>query len=263
MIREIVGILLPPASIATLAMALLLTRARAARALGLCALAVFIALGTPLASDWMLSRLSVQDERRTPGEATAIVVLSADGVRVAETPDLEPGMLTLERMRVGARLAKRTGLPVLTSGGRADGAATTLAQMMKASLRDDFGVRTRWTEDESADTWENAAYSARILRQAGIGKVYLVTHAWHMPRALKAFRKAGIDAVPVPVHPVIYGFAWTDLIPTAHSWYRSYLAIHEITGLTYYRMRDPPARTDPAATRGTQGDGTTEGVAKR
>jgi uncharacterized SAM-binding protein YcdF (DUF218 family) len=45
-------------------------------------------------------------------------------------------------------------------------------------LQDDFQVPVRWEEGRSADTWQNAEFSARILHQAGISRVYLVTHSW-------------------------------------------------------------------------------------
>ena len=43
--------------------------------------------------------------------------------------------------------------------------------------------------------------TASILQEAGIQRVYLVTHAWHMRRALLAFHRFGITATPAPVRP--------------------------------------------------------------
>lgn len=53
-------------------------------------------------------------------------------------------------------------------------------------------------EWRSGSTRENARYSAELLRARGIEDVALVTCDDHMPRALRAFRRAGLRATPVP-----------------------------------------------------------------
>ncbi len=166
-----------------------------------------------------------------------LAILSADVERAAAPMDADVGPLTLERERAGAVLARRTGLPVLVTGGLVT-APPPVGQMMAASMAADFGVPVRWTEDRSATTWENASFSAPMLRQAGISRVYLVTHAWHMRRALLAFRRAGIDAVPAPVR-MDPGPRWTlgELVPRTSAWERSFFALHEWLGLLFYMVR--------------------------
>jgi uncharacterized SAM-binding protein YcdF (DUF218 family) len=57
----------------------------------------------------------------------------------------------------------------------------------------------------SRDTRENAQYSAALLRDLDVQQVVLVTHGWHMPRALRAFKdaaareKAQWEIVPAPM----------------------------------------------------------------
>ncbi len=53
-------------------------------------------------------------------------------------------------------------------------------------------------EEESHSTAENARYSARILRERGVGRVLLVSDPYHLFRARQNFRLQGIDAIPVP-----------------------------------------------------------------
>jgi uncharacterized SAM-binding protein YcdF (DUF218 family) len=48
----------------------------------------------------------------------------------------------------------------------------------------------RWVEPKARDTLENAQYSVAMLRDVNVKQVVLVTHGWHMPRALQAFRQA-------------------------------------------------------------------------
>ncbi|MFM2210004.1 MAG: hypothetical protein RIQ96_1647, partial [Pseudomonadota bacterium] len=45
----------------------------------------------------------------------------------------------------------------------------------------------------------NAAQMAALLRRDGVRRIALVTDAWHMPRAQRAFEKAGFEVVPAPM----------------------------------------------------------------
>jgi uncharacterized SAM-binding protein YcdF (DUF218 family) len=54
-------------------------------------------------------------------------------------------------------------------------------------------------ESASRDTYENAAFTARLIKPAAGQRWLLVTSAWHMPRAIGCFRQAG---VPVEAWPV-------------------------------------------------------------
>lgn len=60
-------------------------------------------------------------------------------------------------------------------------------------------------ERRSRDTRENARFAASLLRRRGIDRVALVTCAWHLPRATKLFRAAGIDVDGIGVPPVEAG----------------------------------------------------------
>jgi uncharacterized SAM-binding protein YcdF (DUF218 family) len=198
---------------------------------------LLVLLGMPLISTGLLNSLAPGPS--PPGPIPkAIVILSADAVRRDRPNDLEPGRLTLERTRAGAALQRRTGLPVLVSGGHVGDSDMSLAGMMARSLHDDFGVPTRWTEDRSRDTWENAAFSAAILKPAGITRVYVVTNFWHMRRALLAFRAAGLDPVAAPVRmPYWPPFSLSQLVDRTSAWTRSYDSLHEWVGLLYYSVR--------------------------
>ena len=108
---------------------------------------------------------------------------------------------------------------------------------MRDALDRDFGVEVKWTEPLSRNTLENAGLSAGILRGAGVGAVYLVTHAWHMPRARGAFEQAGLAVVPAPTafttrrKPGV--LAW---VPDARALRDSSAALHEMLGRAWYRL---------------------------
>lgn len=107
---------------------------------------------------------------------------------------------------------------------------------MRIVLAEDFVVPVRWTEDASDNTYENARNSYRILQKAGISKIYLVTHAWHMMRAAAAFRRAGFEVIEAPT-----GFTTryhTDLLaflPRAAALQDSAMFVHEGIGILWYR----------------------------
>ncbi|HCS06593.1 MAG TPA: hypothetical protein DIW67_05580, partial [Pseudomonas sp.] len=132
--------------------------------------------------------------------ADAIVVLGSGRERgdPAWGSD-QPTGTGLERQRYAARLAKASGLPLVTTGGLHYGTPPSEAQLMADSLRDDFGVQVRWKEERSRTTWENAQMTADLLLPQGIKRVVVVTQAWHMPRAVWSFEKAGFEVVAAPV----------------------------------------------------------------
>lgn len=96
----------------------------------------------------------------------------------------------------------------------------------------------RWTEDASDNTLENARYSFRTLQQDGIGKVYLVTHAWHMPRAADAFRRAGFEVVEAPTaFTTRYRTDLLAFLPRAEAAKNSRIFVHELIGSLWYRLK--------------------------
>lgn len=146
--------------------------------------------------------------------------------------------LTLPRLRYGARLHRETGRPILVSGGRPLGNRVSEARQMKDALEQDFRVPVRWLEDTSDNTFENAHHSFSMLQQQGIRRIYLVTHAWHMPRAAGIFRRAGFEVVEAPTEFTTHHR--TDLIaflPRAESLVDSKIFVHEAIGLLWYRVR--------------------------
>ena len=181
--------------------------------------------------------LSDQNQSASP-DPQAIVILGGDVTH--DATGFEDGPGTLERLRVGAALWRRTRLPVLVSGGATWPDEPAVAGLMAESLQNDFNVPVRWIEDRSKDTWGNARESAAMLGAAGVSSVYLVTHTWHLRRALLAFRRWGLAARPVgvpadrgPDEPLYL------LLPRASAWYASYEGLHELMGLLFYSLRHP------------------------
>lgn len=197
------------------------------------------ALLAPLEAGLPLTLPANAPASASPG---AIVILSANSFRNREDGDALPridiGDVTLPRLRIGAALHRRTGLPVLVTGGVLAADEPPIANLMAASLRADFAVETRWIEAESIDTWENARLSAILLHAAGINSVYLVTHPWHMRRSLLAFAHFGITAIAAPTSLDLGPDDTFDtFVPAVRAWTMSYYAIHEWVGLAVYTLR--------------------------
>ena len=145
---------------------------------------------------------------------------------------------TLVRLRYGAKLQRETGKPVLVTGGKPLGNSIPEAQQMRVSLEQDFRVPVRWTEDESDNTFENARFSFHILQQAGIHNIYLVTHAWHMPRAADIFRRAGFEVIEAPTaFTTRYRTGLLTFLPQAAALYDSRIFVHEVIGLLWYKLK--------------------------
>jgi uncharacterized SAM-binding protein YcdF (DUF218 family) len=68
--------------------------------------------------------------------------------------------------------------------------------------------------------------------------IVLVTHAWHMKRALWSFERVGLHAIAWPA-PLTYDEAERidDFLPQVGALEASYRALHEMIGLAYYRLR--------------------------
>lgn len=241
-------ILMPPASLLVLMLAgalLLRPAPRTGRTLIALGILLLYVLSTALVSSQFMKFLD-RDQRppillsRTdPAHAhSAIVILSGDMRDAApEYGGDTVGPLTLERLRYGAYLARRSGLPILVTGGKIDPHGPPIALLMRQVLETEFGVPVKWVETASRNTHENAVFSTRILKSAGIDRILLVTNAWHMPRAEIAFRGSGLKVVPAPTgysrnRP---GFL-ESLVPSPEELLRSAYALHEMIGNLWYRL---------------------------
>lgn len=55
-------------------------------------------------------------------------------------------------------------------------------------------------EDQSTDTRENLLFSRKILTKQQMTQAYLITHDYHLARAILYAKQAGLSVEPVPVH---------------------------------------------------------------
>jgi uncharacterized SAM-binding protein YcdF (DUF218 family) len=184
----------------------------------------------------------------------AIVVLGG-GTESAEYP--RPGVevnAAGDRVIYAARLYKQGVSPhLLLSGGYItwlSGRLTTPASDM-SDLLQLMGVPADalWLQPKSQNTYEDALYSAEILREKGIQRIVLVTSAIHMPRSVALFEKQGFEVIPAPADYTVTQANWetllslnpatllVNLVPNVGSMSLTSNALKEYLGFFVYHLR--------------------------
>jgi uncharacterized SAM-binding protein YcdF (DUF218 family) len=239
------SLLLPPVSLLVLALVGLLIEPRYRRlghGMGIVGVVGTLVLAMPIVGWGFMSALEQDLPLQPPPDAPpqAIVILGGDLQRSGHTTvTFDPGPLSLERLRYGAQLYRQTHLPILITGTHERADEPPVAGVMADSMEHDFQVPVQWVEDQAHDTWENAQFSAAILREHGIRSVYVVTQAWHMRRALIAFSSAGITvtAVPTRLDRIPGPYLAMAFVPSVSGWLASFYAMHESVGCAWYALR--------------------------
>ncbi len=202
--------------------------------------AVLLAVVILPVGNWLIRPLEQRFEPyvECPGRELAGILLLGGGQasitvdgRIEE--ELNEGA---DRMRYAAKLARRyPRLPVVIAGGQvypregaraeADGMADILIEqgVYPTRLRLESGSRT---------TAENAANAAGLASEPG--KWLLVTSAFHMPRSMGTFRKAGVDVIAAPADWRVDDRSVSIQFTAADRLERLDLAAREYLGLAGY-----------------------------
>lgn len=111
-----------------------------------------------------------------------------------------PGPALRRRVEYGVALFLDCGAGHIVFSGGVVGPPPAEAQVMRdmaVALGVDGGRIV--IEDEARNTFENAVYSGRIIREQNWRRVLLVTDSFHLPRAAFIFSRLGIEVEPVGV----------------------------------------------------------------
>jgi len=207
-------------------------------------LSALFLLSLPVVTKGLMSPLQqaqALDLNEIENDAPSIIVVLGGGRanRYEEFHGDTVNEISLQRLRYAAWMDRRTQVPILVSGGRVEADDLRAeANLMQDVLQKEFLLKAEFVEGDSRNTFENALYSAKILKQINMTRIYLVTHAWHMPRAKRAFESQGIEVVAAPT--AFYGDKKTsvyDFLPDAKALRYSYFALHEYLGLMWYSLR--------------------------
>ena len=245
MINLLKYLVLPPTGNALLALLglLLIFRkwTKTGTALLLAALLSLILLAMPVVSHWLTQPLEKYPplSLETAGQQQAIILLGGGRAYSGKEygwPDA-PSEASITRLSYAAWLHRKTGLPLLLTGGSKHGEALSEAQLMQQLLEESYGIKAQWLEERSHNTHENALFSAELLQEQGINQVILVSHAWHLARAVPAFERQGLEILPAPLQfttpPTSGLIGW---IPRAYHLNKSSQALHEYLGRVVYRL---------------------------
>ncbi|MCB1504918.1 MAG: YdcF family protein [Hyphomicrobiaceae bacterium] len=145
-----------------------------------------------------------------------------------------------ERITETARLATRhpEAKVVVTGGVAAFVSSGVEGSSAVAALLRDLGIAADRliVETKSRNTYENASMTLPLINAKPGEAWLLVTSAYHMPRAVGIFRKAGLDVIPYPVDYRLRGpedmGRWFKAIPEGLR--RCDLAVKEWAGLIAY-----------------------------
>jgi len=246
-LSKILGFFALPSNLVTvvglIGVLLLLTRfKRTGRALMVTSLVLLAIIGlTPLGNALIMPLEGRFPPWRGNGDVTGIVVLGG-----AITPDVSIARNEVslnesaERLTGAALLAAAyPRAKIIFSGGdaglvRAEGAEAPLARQLLLGLGLPPGRLI--IEDRSRNTVENAEFSKELADPKPGDRWLLVTSAYHMPRAIGVFRRAGFDVEAFPVDWRTVGFpdALAPSTSVADGLKRTDTAVREWVGLLVY-----------------------------
>ncbi len=193
--------------------------------------------------DWMLTPLENLFPASKPDHVDGIILLGGDEKPLLSEKRGQPVVFdSLHRYVEFTRLAKEYPQAKLVfsggSGRLAPEAKLKDAEVAKRELASmSAPVDHIIFEDASRNTRENATKSAEIVKPTPQQNWLLVTSAWHMPRSMAVFRKAGWNVYPMPAGYMTGG----DLVLKPQLDIEDHLkkmtiAMHEYYGLIAYRL---------------------------
>lgn len=129
---------------------------------------------------------------------------------------------------------------VVLSGGALEGDISEARGMAHVMKQQGVPDEALLLENASRTTYENATQTEEELKEHGVKRVLLVTSALHMPRAMAAFSKQGISAIPASAPPQIVlppDGSVTPWLPHMRTLEASRSIIKEYAGLLVYWLR--------------------------
>jgi uncharacterized SAM-binding protein YcdF (DUF218 family) len=139
---------------------------------------------------------------------------------------------------------------VVVSGGSSYSHEVSEASIMKDYFAS-FGIAPERivTEDRSLNMAQSAQFTANLLHPDPSSRWLLLTYGHLMPRAVGAFRKAGFELFPFPVHlrnPSGWDVMWNSDRSFAENLGKLDISAHEWLGLVYYKLKGYSAAWFPS-----------------
>ena len=240
----IAAFLLPPLNLLLLSLSGLLIwhkNPRVARILLSLAFILLWLLSTPFVAEFLLQSLENHSAVAINKQSSADAIVVLSGGTYFHAPEYAGDTVSptsLQRLRYAATLYRNFKKPILLTGGAPRGSDVSEAKQMKQVLEQEFNIPVQWIDEKSDNTLESARNSYQLLYSAGIKRIYLVTHAWHMQRSAKAFQSAGFEVIPAPTaYTTRFQINAITFMPSADALQQSRIFLHETIGILWYRLK--------------------------
>lgn len=216
---------------------------RCSRVLTALAVIAFLAVGCGPVPIALMTRLQSAYAMPVPlawGQRNVIVLLGAGDARVVGSDRVEPNLFAYGRINRAVDLYRdcREGAQRLcriqVSGGDAQHLGRPEAQVYYENLlRLGVAPEDLIIESRSMNTWQNAQFSAPLLKAWRADRILLVSSGYHLRRGALYFRHFGIDATPVRADYINGLHSW---LPLSYNFTVADLALHEYVGVLRYHV---------------------------
>jgi uncharacterized SAM-binding protein YcdF (DUF218 family) len=150
---------------------------------------------------------------------------------------------SVDRLLASVEAARRLNLPLVLGGGAAGCHGSPPESAFERAWLTNWGLTNLTVLDLGTcrDTHEEALAAARLAKLRGWKRILLVTSGIHMDRALAAFRRTGLEVIPLACDfdsaPGPSGTWSLKVLPSVESVGRFKLWLTEEVGFLYYRLR--------------------------
>ncbi|VVD91687.1 YdcF family protein [Pandoraea pneumonica] len=216
---------------------------------------LFLAIGCGVVPKWLLGTLQSRYAAKPAiawGEHNVIVLLGAGTQRVAGVEGVEPGSFSYPRFVAAVEEYQachqaKPNCVILVSGGDARKTGQSEAAVYQDSLaRMGVPVADIRQEPKSMNTWQNAQFTADLLKEYGADRVVIVSSGFHLQRGALYFSHFGVKATLVRGD---YLQATSSFMPVAYNFTLTDVALHEYIGIARYHAYNAlgwnPERTQP------------------
>jgi uncharacterized SAM-binding protein YcdF (DUF218 family) len=226
---------------------LALRKLRLATAFFFVGFAILLASSMPITAHCLMRGLEGRYEPMNVYDTASAVVLLGGFTRGKIPPRLYPETNMDANRAFGAMRVWKQGVAskMVLTGGLLEWTTDELvpeASSMFDLMGEHFSVDSADVilESMAQNTKDNAVYTREALMAAGLGlDIILVTSAYHMPRSVAVFEKAGFTVAPAPTgYFADKNFSRNPLrwLPSAAALFESTVALREYLGMAVYKI---------------------------
>ena len=198
------------------------------------------ALSTPYIASYLKSNLirSITPIGTESLAGLEVIVVLAAGLKAHSDPDED--IASPYRVIKGVRVFKKTQAKLMIMSGRWKKEENNRMVIAMKKLAINMGVPEEQIllEPMARNTFEHAIFVSKLTEIRPYDRIGLVTSAWHMPRALKEFRRQFTTVIPLSSGKgARFPTGFTAWLPDAGSLGLSTAMIQEHVGMAWYNVR--------------------------